>query len=173
MKLLCEILFTVLILQACSGLEHVKYNFYKKKKSNILVYETYPDEGKKEVYRESPSNLDIESAVEYGEYLVDKDNVFVWYGTSDGDILIELENVDRETFEVLGNSIYSKDKNHVYDTRHGVIEKADVHTFEVINFEVNGPPVYGKDKDNYFFWDEIITDTTGFGNSYKLWKKNK
>ncbi|QNR25112.1 DKNYY domain-containing protein [Croceimicrobium hydrocarbonivorans] len=150
-------------------LEHVKLNIYRNTIDSSLVYETFAvDIGK--VYHPVPNNLNIETANDYGEWLIDDRTVFAWYNTSDGRLLNELEIADRATFLVLDSSIYGKDKNHVYDTRHGIIEKADLETFEAVKIEVDGRVAYAKDKDNYFFWDEIVTDTLGFAKEYRKLK---
>ena len=161
------VLITCLL--SCGDFEHVKLNIYRNTTDSTLVYETFVDDVGK-VYRIVPNNLNVETAIDFGEWLIDESTVFAWYNTSDGRLLNELEIADRATFTVLDSSIYAKDKNHVYDTRHGIIEKADLETFEAVKIEVDGRVAYGKDKDNYFFWDEIVTDTLGFAEAYRKWK---
>lgn len=153
---------------SCTKYEHVKLNIYRSSSDGSLVYETLAEDVGK-VYRPVPIKLNLETAVDYGEWLVDDSTVFAWYETSDGRLLVELESADRASFVVLDSSIYAKDKYHVYDTRNGIIENADLETFEAIKIEVDGRVAYGKDQDNYFFWNEILSDTSGFSHAYKNW----
>ncbi|WP_196890180.1 DKNYY domain-containing protein [Aureivirga sp. CE67] len=149
----------------------MKFNIYRDLTDSTLVYETFTEDIGK-VYHPLPEKLDIETVQNYDEWLIDDNFIFAWYNTSDGRLLIELEIADRESFKVLNNSIYAKDKNHVFDTRHGIVEKADLESFEGVNIEVEGRIAYGKDKNNYFFWETITTDTLGFGKAYKKLKQN-
>jgi hypothetical protein len=114
-----------------------------------------------------PESADRKTLKDFGEYLTDTNKVYHRYETDDEVLILELEGADRPTFQTFGSSIYAKDKHHVYDSRHGVIEKADVNTFQVVNIESNGRVAYGKDKDNYFFWNGVVTDTIGFGDLLK------
>jgi len=107
-------------------------------------------------------DIDHESLVDYGEFLMDKNKVYRRYNTSDETLILELENVDRNSFMPLGNSIYGKDKQHVFSSRNGIIEGADVGTFEAIHVETNDGVAYGKDKNNYYFWNQVVSDTVGF-----------
>jgi len=118
------------------------------------------------VYKSS-QGIDHETLVDYGEFLTDKNKVYRRYDTSDEVLILELQNVDLETFKPFGNSIYARDKCNIFSSRNGIIEEADVESFEAINIEVNGRLAYGKDKDNYFFWDQIVTDTIGFSEELK------
>lgn len=171
-KLLILFLFFLSCDYSTSKYEHVKLNIYRNADNETYVYETFAV-GIGKVYRPIPHNLNIESAVDFGEWLVDDSTIFAWYETSDGRLLIENKDADRATFTVLDSSIYAKDKNHIYDTRHGIIENADVETFEAFKINVDGRIVFGKDKNNYFFWDEVITDTLGFAKAYKERMKEK
>ena len=79
-------------------------------------------------------------------------------------MILELKEADRETFSVFANSIYARDKKHIFDSRHGIVEQADLESFHVVHVELENEIMkFGKDKDNYFFWNTIITDTVGFG----------
>ena len=102
-------------------------------------------------------SIDIETLIDHGEFLTDKNRVYRKYDTSDGTIILELEKVDRNSFRTIGSSIYAKDINYVFDSRHGIIEMADPRTFDTIRFVTDdGAIIYGKDKFNYYFWNEII-----------------
>lgn len=129
------------------------YSVYKKLDDtsiNILVVDTQENGYS---YR-SNINIDLPSLSNYSQFMVDKNKAYGKY-EMDGDCkLIPIAEVDIETFQVLNNSIYAKDKNHVYECRNGIIEKADVNSFVVDN---NG---VGRDKDNEYFWDKVVRDTT-------------
>lgn len=111
--------------------------------------------------------IDRASLKDYGEFLTDTNSVYRRYDTSDEVILLELEGADRATFRTFGNSPYARDKNWVYDSRHGRVEAADVETFRPIEISSGGRMAYGKDKNNYFFWNQVVEDTTGFGEILK------
>ena len=113
-------------------------------------------------------SIDKESLIDFGEFLTDKRKVYYKFKTSCGIIIIELKEADRNTFETFGTSIYSKDKNYIFDSRHGILKQADRETFQAINIKTDdGRIAYGKDKNNYYFWDEIVIDTVGFGLKMK------
>lgn len=75
---------------------------------------------------------------------------YVSHDKAAGKRIIEL-NVDNETFVVLKNKTYAKDKNHVY-LKGGQIQNADPKTFKVMD------EGYSMDK-NYVYLDY-----------YKIWK---
>lgn len=130
------------------------------------------DEGGKPYLRLIEGKLDIESLVDHGEFWTDKFKVYYEYSTSDGVNIYELKNVDRSSFTALGNSIYGKDKNHVFDSRHGIVEEADLDSFKpIFKDSLKSSTSYAKDKNNYFFWDEVITDSIALKDirlSYKF-----
>lgn len=109
--------------------------------------------------------FDLPTLVNYDEFLVDKHRAYRKYFISDDCVIIEMD-VDLASFRVLGNSIYAKDKNHVYDCRHGRISTADVKSFVDVPSEISSH-ITGRDKNHYYFWDEIIRDTAGFGELFK------
>ncbi len=111
-------------------------------------------------------SIDNNTLVDYGQFLTDKERVYYKYDFSDGLMIIELQDVDRESFVTFGNSIYARDKNHIFDSRNGIIEQADLESFQTVNIEREDGSVvaYGKDKNNYYFWNEIMTDTIGIGS---------
>lgn len=129
------------------------YSVYQKLDDtsiNILVVDT---EENGYSYH-SNINLDLQSLSNYSQFMVDKNRAYGKYETDGECKLIPIPEVDIETFQVLNNSIYAKDKNHVYDCRNGIIENADVNSFVV---DYNG---VGSDKDNEYFWDKPVRDTT-------------
>ena len=109
--------------------------------------------------------IDIKTLEDHGDFFTDKDRVYYKYDLSDATLIMELEEVDRKSFQTFGNSIYAKDKYHVFDSRHGIVKDADVGTFRAIKIEFDGRIAYGKDKGNYFVWEKIVTDTVGFGKA--------
>jgi len=134
-------------------------DIYRSKLDSSLRLLTCSYDG--ELYlRELSIDIDLSTAVEQGEFLYDKKNLYGYHSTSDGDMLYKIENVDISSLEILGNSIYAKDKNFVYSCRHGIIKEADASSFMLIyqHAEDKGS-AYGKDNSNYFFWNEIISDS--------------
>lgn len=110
--------------------------------------------------------FDLQTLVNYNEFLIDKNGAYSKYFIDGGCHIIDMENVDLATFRVLGNSIYAKDKNHVYDCRHGRISTADVKSFVDVPSEISSH-ITGRDKNHYYFWDEIIRDTAGSAEQFK------
>jgi hypothetical protein len=111
--------------------------------------------------------FDLQTLVNYNEFLVDKNGAYRKYFIDGGCHIIDMEYVDLASFRVLGNSIYAKDKNHVYDCRHGRISTADVKSFVDVLVQTSTYQVTGRDKNHYYFWDEIIRDTAGFAEQFK------
>jgi len=103
--------------------------------------------------------LDFESIKQDGQFWVDKNHVYGNYDTSDGEMIYRIKEADVRTFETFGNSIYAKDKNHIYDTRHGKLENVDKRTFTPIYKKGESSTAFGKDKSHFYFWDEIIEDS--------------
>lgn len=143
------------------GFVHIKLTFYMRTSDSTYFHLTCFDGTA--YLKKMNVPIDIQSIEDLGEFLVDKNNVYRYYDTSDGRLIFELEEADRNSFKTFGNSIYAKDKYHVFDSRHGIIEMADVETFKAIRIESNGRRAYGMDKNNYYFWNQIVTDTVGFG----------
>lgn len=113
-------------------------------------------------------SIDTNTLIDYGQFLTDKNKVYYKYDSSDGLRIIELQDVDRESFETYGYSIYARDKNHIFDSRHGIIVEADIESFYTVAIEMeDGRVAHGKDKNNYYFWNKIVTDTIGFGQKIK------
>lgn len=68
--------------------------------------------------------------------------------------------VDYKTFKVIGDT-YSKDKNHIYADRMGIMEDADYKTFRT---KIGIGP-YAKDKNAYYYWGQKI-DTANYDDEY-------
>lgn len=101
----------------------------------------------------SDIHLDLPSLLNYAQFMVDKNSAYGKYETDDNRTLIPIPEVDMETFQVLNNSTYAKDKNHVYDCRNGKIENVDINSFVV---DSNGK---ARDKNNEYFWNKAVTGT--------------
>ena len=111
--------------------------------------------------------LDYETINQQGEFWKDKNSVYGNYTTSDGDMLYQIKNADVHSFESFDNSIYGKDKNFVFTSRHGKMENVDINTFIPIYSNNKRIASYGKDKNNYFFLDDRIEDTTAINSILK------
>jgi hypothetical protein len=118
--------------------------------------------------------IDIETLKQQGEYLIDRHRVYNIYEIEDETLILTMEGIDKSSFHVLEYSMYAKDKNHVY-SRNGIIDNADVATFEAVRIKnkKTGSFAYGRDKKNYYFWDQIVTDTIGFGEIIRKHKQLK
>ena len=135
-----------------------KYCVFRKIDDSLTSILTI--EGDNRLYTfESKLEIDIESLEDYGEFLKDKNKVYRKYDISDRSLILELNDVDKESFQTIGISIYARDNYHVFDSRNGLIDSADVNSFEIV--EINNS-FFGKDRYNYFFWNRIIKDTIGF-----------
>lgn len=136
-----------------------KYILYKKlddEKTNILKIK-----GDKRRYSLSKDlNIDILTLEDFSEFLSDKNKVYRKYDIDNETILFELKDVDKLSFEVYPNSVYCRDSKHVFDSRNGIIENADVSSFEPLKNNDKG--VTARDNINYYFYNQIVKDTTGF-----------
>lgn len=145
------------------------YSLFPKLDNDAIFILTDEATGKAYTYK-TDRKPDLHTLKIYGEYLTDKNGVYRTYDI-DGETLVFDLAADLQTFQTFGNSMYAKDKYHVYDSRNGILEEADVNTFEAVYMELNGKVADGKDKNKYYLWSEIVTDTTGFGEIIK--HKNK
>ena len=66
----------------------------------------------------------------------------------------KVEGVDLQTFEILANEDYAKDKNNVYYYGQKV-EGADSKSFTLISSKVSNLP-YAKDENNVYFGNSVI-----------------
>jgi len=139
--------------------EFIKSEIFKKKSNSTYHLLTCRYDGLPYLHQ-LDETIDIESLEDYGEFLADRNYVYFKYLISDGFRIFRLDTADRPTFRSFGKTIYARDKNHIYDSRHGIIENADLESFRPIAVDrETGGSSYGRDKDNYFFWDEIVEDT--------------
>lgn len=136
-----------------------KYVLYKKidnKKTHIL--KIIGDKRRYAVSKEL--NIDIFTLEDFSEFMSDKNKVYRKYDIDNETVLLELNDVDVLSFEVYPSSVYCRDSKHVFDSRNGMITTADVSTFEPLKSNDKG--VTAKDKKNYYFWNQIVKDATGF-----------
>jgi hypothetical protein len=152
----CIILFVTLCTLSCG--HRVEsfgiYTIYTKSDNPSLYILEVEDDN--ETYSYSAEiRLNLKTLVNYNAFLVDKYRAYGKYEMDDGCRIFPINEADMTTFHVLENSMYAKDKNHVYFSRNGILEGADVKTFEVKNGR-------GWDKDNFFQWDQI--DNRGFSD---------
>ncbi|RAI88276.1 DKNYY domain-containing protein [Algoriphagus yeomjeoni] len=75
--------------------------------------------------------------------------VWISYDEAVGKRVSQIDEHDFESFEILDNEYYAKDKNSVFHIR-SKIENADPNSFELIG---NG---YSKDKNRVFLDDEMV-----------------
>ncbi len=142
--------------QAQSGYKWVKLNIYKHIADNTFHFLTCDYDGVPYLFQ-LDSSMDIATLQDFGEFWVDKNAVYYKYLMSDGVRLFRLDTADRATFRTYGKTVYARDKDYIYDSRHGIIEEADIETFQPIAIhKETGVSVYAKDKNNYYFWDEVV-----------------
>lgn len=145
--------------QPSNEYKFVKPNIYKNIRDSTFHFLTCRDDGLAYLNQLSET-IDIESLKDYGEFWKDKNFVYYEYLISDGVQFHRLNIADRVSFESFGKTVYAKDKNHIYDSRHGIIKEADLESFKPIAIDKETESsAYGKDKNNYFFWNEIVQDT--------------
>lgn len=84
----------------------------------------------------------------------DKKHVYIFVPMAYGGHLYVDYGIDIETFRSLGNSGYTRDKDHCFYAGKK-IANADVETF--VDLERKGVPI-AKDKNNYYQWDDIMTN---------------
>jgi hypothetical protein len=139
--------------------EYIKLYFYKNKNNKLIYYLTCSD-GSGPAFHQLLYNIDFDTFLDFGSYALDKDSVYYSFLMSDGLKIIKLNEADRQTFETFGNTMYAKDKNNVYYSRHGIFENADLETFEPLYFKSNESiPPLARDKYHIYIWDEILQDT--------------
>ncbi len=98
------------------------------------------------------------------KYKITDDAVYrTGWTEANGDFIVRLEDADPKTFEIIEtdcNSLFGRDKNHVY-VDHSIIQNADPSTFKYVG--------------NYFFVDNDSVYFFGFYNSLndcEVWGAN-
>jgi hypothetical protein len=148
----------IAFLVSCSHYEHIQDNFYRDSRSGKIFFKS-KGEFNLIVYNRVHYNIDFDSMVISGEYILDKDSVYYFYDTTSGTFIFKYEDADRESFHVLKGGYYAKDKNIVYSTRGHVVKNADIHSFEpIIDPNIDPGLPLGRDKNNIYVFDEVITD---------------
>lgn len=96
----------------------------------------------------------------------DKKNVYTHFMMSDGGNFWIVKGADVNTFQVISNSCYAKDKNYIYGERAMKMNNIDYNTFKTC--EDCG--CYAKDKNGYYFWDSKIDPTVSDEETIKIIK---
>jgi hypothetical protein len=99
----------------------------------------------------------------------DKNNVYTHFMMSDGGNFWIVKGADVNTFQVIGNSCYAKDKNYIYGERAMKMDNIDYNTFKTC--EDCG--CYAKDKNGFYFWDSKIDPTESDEETIKIIKRLK
>lgn len=107
------------------------------------------------VFEELDKSINIKSLKIKGGFLIDNKSAYGLFNMSDGTKIMKLEGIDIETFSVFDNTTYAKDKNYIYNSRDGIMQKADLKTFKPANINSEGYSNYGKDKNNNFIWGNV------------------
>jgi len=160
-KKIITFIVTIIVLIACNKIDSTeKYTIYSKVDDSSTYILIIKGDSRTYSYK-SDLKIDIKTLKDYGEFLTDNNKVYRKYDISDETIILELEDVDRKTFSTFGTTIYAHDKYNIFDSRDGKIVTADVESFRPVKTRLNNQIVTGKDKNNYYFWDEILSDTSG------------
>ena len=156
MKHLLNSLFSFVVLCTISCGHKVDtygvYSIYTKIDDPSLYTLTIEGDNERYSYR-SDISLDLKTLINYSAFLVDKNGAYGKYEMDGGCRIIPIEEADIPTFQVIDNSMYARDRNHVYFSRNGIVDNADPNSFEVINGR-------GKDKSNFYYWGEIDSSET-------------
>lgn len=85
-----------------------------------------------------------------GSFYKDKKLVYKYYAMADGGSFYPI-NVDYDTFTIIENGCFAKDKSHIYTEQNLTIIDADLATFQVIK------DCLAKDKNHYYLYDEKVS----------------
>lgn len=85
-----------------------------------------------------------------GSFYKDKQLVYKYYAMADGGSFYPI-NVDYDTFTIIENGCFAKDKSHIYTEQNLTIIDADLATFQVIK------GCLAKDKNHYYLYDEKVS----------------
>ena len=101
--------------------------------------------------------LSSPSMVVYGK---DDKNVYVMIPYKEAGYLKIIKNADKDTFEVMENSDYSKDRNNVYYAGYNVVQLQDVDKNSFAIGEENG---FSYDKKNVYYAGRKLNDISSAG----------
>lgn len=104
--------------------ELIKLNIYLRKTDSTFHLLTCDFDGQA-YHRPLDKTVDVVSLDDHGEFWTDRNYIYYEYLTSDGIQLHRLDTADRATFKTFGKTIYARDKDHIYDSRHGIVNMAD------------------------------------------------
>jgi len=174
--------------------ERIDVNFYKGKTDGKIYIRTaeminVKDSGQKSVYyfKEVP-NIDLASFKDCGQghyYAKDKNNVYTWEITPQGEDLLVLEGVDPTTFTSFAHH-WAKDTNAVYFER-TKLPKLNPQQIKPVCYELGTDSItmyikYIRDNENLYLMENEIKPAQGidisllsckddlFGNSFLEYK---
>ena len=103
------------------------------------------------------NDLSSPSLVVYGK---DDKHVYVMTPYKEAVYLKIIKNADKDTFEVMENSNYSKDKNHIYYAGYNVVQLQDVdkNSFTIVEDEN-----FSYDKNNVYYAGRKLNDISSNG----------
>jgi hypothetical protein len=85
-----------------------------------------------------------------GSFYKDKRHIYKYYAMAYGGSFYPI-NVDYDTFTIIENGCFAKDKSHIYTEQNLTIIDADLTTFRVIK------GCLAKDKNHYYLYHEKVT----------------
>lgn len=133
--------------------KHIKLNFYELKDSSQLYYRAKQEKEFPEIMLRFPNPIDFESVEEYQFYIVDKNSVILKEHFASEIKFHVLENIDPDSFHILGNSPYAIEREAVYFK--GNKMNAARETFEIIDCV---DYFLAKDAVNYYYEGNIISN---------------
>ncbi|MFT5916728.1 MAG: hypothetical protein ACI81T_003238 [Bacteroidia bacterium] len=115
--------------KASDEFEFIKPLVYKRITDSVHFYITCNYDGTV-LFNQFHESVDIESLEDKVFFWIDKNRVYYERSTSSGMGIYRLEGADRKTFKVFKNTVFGKDKFHVYSSVSGILEGVDIETFE-------------------------------------------
>ena len=165
-------ILSIFFLVSCSKREYIQDNFYRDSRSGKIYYKS-KGELNSTVYNQVDYNIDFNSMFISGAFILDKDSVYYFYGTSSGTLIFKLEDADRKSFQVLEGGYYAVDKKYVFRARGEIVKNADIHSFEpIIDSNIDPGLPLGRDKNNIYLHGDVITDISDIDGLSEYIMKN-
>lgn len=131
---------------------------------NQLYFQQYPlNEGILEIQYKDINTFKIYKDTPSLAFRIDN-NIF-WGGRK-----IDTPDFDVDSYEILDNSYYGKDKNNIY-YQDKIVEGVDRNSFQVV-FNKDKASIYGKDKNRAYYREEVFPYTVDL-NSFEINEKTK
>lgn len=148
----------------------VKDNIYEDRSGKVYIKTAYsrPLENDSSVlvyyYRDESDFLDLKTYQKIGDgYFKNKNKVYIWFATSDGEYPNEITGADAKTFKPFKGVAGGTDKEHVFYMDHSngfaILKDANPKTVKALNPKKGcwncGDCYFVDDKSVYFGFDKI------------------